>query len=212
MNLGNNLEPPLCGSQDFELWTVDSFQDFFLFFSTWQVQKRQPRSSKDPALKSRPTRSFWIQKCWNSAFQMVYQCLSFYHLFISFILCSSVKLSFKSLDEAPHVAASWAAQTSTDSHGPRIWFCCEKSEAQVDFSNEILLFLLHGDMSDIHRFQEMDVRNLGNITDYIWLLHMITSIKRLLSRSFHRREKKHVQSPNSAFRPTVSTGSNTMTQ
>ena len=48
----------------------------------------------------------------------------------------------------------------------------------------------------------MDVRNLGNITDYIWLLHIITSIKRLLSLSFHRREKEHDQSPNSAFRPT----------
>ena len=87
MNLGNSLEPPLCGAQDFELWTIDSFQDFFFFFSTCQALKKAT-TIKDP-LKSRPIQNILKFSLSNGL------------LIINFILFSSVKLSFKAWMKLP---------------------------------------------------------------------------------------------------------------
>ena len=87
MNLGNSLEPPLCGAQDLELWTIDSFQDFFFFFSTCQALKKAT-TIKDP-LKSRPIQNILKFSLSNGL------------LIINFILFSSVKLSFKAWMKLP---------------------------------------------------------------------------------------------------------------
>ena len=114
---------------------------------------------------------------------------------ICFILFSSVKLSFKSLDEAPHVAASWAAQTSTVCHGYDS--AVRNPRPRLTLATKLSCFYYIS--SQISR------NGCPKSRKHYWLYLIITYYylyKTVTVPFIPWARKKHDQSRNSAFRPT----------